>query len=378
MFYFPTRIAILIIVILNSVAFSQDLVITWQGDSIKGKIKSADIDQVVIQDKKGKVYKLPDNSVKYYNIGFFNDTIKVITFYDRIILKGNNNVKATLISKTENAYLVSIVGNGTSTQRKIPFDMVNEYEAKFYSDTSEKIVYGHYGRRKVTEVKPILNEEQQKEISENKVPVRVRFGGDAGYFAFLGREREGADESEKEYSRDLSTGIGLTANAAVYFTKYLGIGFEFSNYNASGSTKISFENDPNIYDLKQKITVRNYIPYISFTCNLDKKGTVRMILNTGIGYTTYKSVENISEVQRSLDFTFNGSTFNTYFLSAQMDFMVTQNVALNFKMDYTRGVINKIDAVTPIGNQDIKLDPDEARSIGRISIAAGIKFYISE
>jgi hypothetical protein len=326
----------------GSLALSQDLVVSNEGDSLNCKVLEQTANSVVLFFRKGDQSvntELPRNLFKLIVIGYYNsiqkdsiqkDTAQTFTETSTAIAEQRDQVSTTVVSDTLK-----------------PLNQENVIDNPSTDTTSQ--VQGN---------QPLLN----SMASAHGIAVSRWYAGiNGGYAIRLFRMQIKFSDAYKAYQKELKTGFAVGASGGYFVWKNVGLGLTGELYKSAGSMSDNSRKDAiSIGYFGGSVVHRKTMQ--------NKKGAV----STGLtmGYQRFKNRGR----EQSQDFILKGNAMG-WGVNAGLDYRVGPKTAITFSASCLFGSLYKLTSESGTRRQMIKLNKDSSEDLSRISITVGLKFF---
>lgn len=397
-------------------SYSQDLIVTTNGDSLNCKIKyrmSGIIHYKFSQGDKTYHSKLPKSDVKTYKYDFYNSnsTEKYLNDNgpkDLVLTQDGDSIRCKIVALKFNQLYYKV--DSSADIKHLTEDQVKKYRFDYYHPFS------------------------------NYQKWTLSFNG--GYSRRLTEISKNLDSYYDDHIKQLKNGYHLEADFAYYFSEYLGIGAKCALFKASNLQTIvgpeitvpycRYEYDlyawEGNYILEKTVRVedKHTIPYIGLMASArlyDSKKRGALLLNCSVGYLGYTddgtyagqfftikgklgdadayvgqsfTIERNTQTQwlefddgyfqctddgpdADQSFTIKGNTLGLA-LDFGYDYWFSRSMALGVRMSVMGGTLKKYTKKTAATEEyaatteKIKLRNAEYESLGRLDISVGLRF----
>lgn len=355
--------------------FSQDLVITSKGDSVKCQITKVTKSQIYFNYRSGTdllFSVMPLGLVKGYTQNFFgNDYSNFIDTTPKTNFNQPSTANTQIAHAVKSKYPDLIIKkNGDSLQCRII-----EFSESFVSFSFESSSKNEFTTQlDLSEVKEYTYNWYKKISLQHKSFSTFLFHFNLG----LGyRTAEAPDDQSSQYEKHvdgLRLGFVYNIGLTLFPSEEFGIGFEYRSHNSSQSTSgISIYNPSlgsTVYGtLSEKIHTSFIGPVLKFrTIDPYKKDVP--ILGFGIGRLGYRNNSEFME-----EFSIEGKTLGVLFdFSYDLPLDTKAKNFIGFQLSFTGGVLKEVNVSQGSNKQTIKLDKESYENLARLDLSVGFRF----
>lgn len=334
---------------------SQDLIITTLQDSISGEILKAVNNKlyykaVVDNDLlygNIELSKLKDTIPNYYTQDI-KDSVLLISLHKDKILTTSAQIIYCNITKIDiqDIFYTEII-HGKEIQKSIGLSDVYQYT----SINKNKVIP--------------KSTEEAKDTTYKKFKLVIA----GGYAAKSGKILEGVTSDERSYLEDLKNGYFIGVNAGMFFNPYWGLGFKYSGFSSSSSSKIGImDEEGNIHrvPIVSNLKMNFFGPVVNYRLTSTNNKS-EVIFGLSIGKIFYKdtgSINGLYTIMSSETIGVGMEVSGTYFL--------TPNFGLLLHGNMLGGSFSNMSFTIGDYSDTIVFKEDEKESAGRYEIGVGL------
>jgi hypothetical protein len=365
-------VALLLSQIFSNV-FSQDLVVTSKGDSIRCLITEVNSTQVYFTHKTSEGIRyaiMPLGLIKDYKKDFYQGDTSLAA----AIASEEKAAEATLAPQVPSRIVTTgyfdliAKKNGDSLNCEILRELPGSLQYRYK-------VGGTWMRSEVSRSEVADFRYKWFQASTGRVSNQtVEFSFNIGLGYRTGKAPEGLSADAKDHINGLRSGLALNAGLTFYTPKNIGIGVKASLHNTSQTTNRITIFDPvsgSSYTgtLEEAIRTAFVGPMFRYR-NLNAYTGNSTIIGFGLGYLGY--TDNVSFTE---DFIITGKTVGVVLdFSYDVPIGEAKKNFFGFNISYTAGTLTKYDITVGTITQTIQLEDDEYEDLGRLDFTLGFRF----
>lgn len=259
------------------------------------------------------------------------------------------------------------------------------------SKIDDKFIYYYKPGPDIKKVKKVPLEASQKYFSEDKEKLQiqfnemskvVRFGFSTGYSKTVAPIGGLLGNYFTNNYEVLRSGIYYSGILSYQWSKYIGVGVDYSYYNRSSNDYAVVVNQvrdtlfvDNVIDISSEIHIHNVGPHFSLAIPLSSNERVAWVNRVGVGYQYYQNDFQLFDAKNASTTKGTESGRGYYFLlSSGIDIMLSKYLAFNVETNYLHGDITKTEySIEQPSRNDF--ENNRPLNLSRFNIGIGIRFY---
>ncbi len=328
--------------------YSQDLIVTNQGDSINCKvteIKSGNIYFDFEKDDETRSTMLSLSNVKEQQRDFYTtknsvESLVIVSTQDLIVLTTGDTIKCKITNVDSVNIYFDFEKDEVTRNTMLPLARVKEHKENYY--TNSKIV-------------------EDNDYSH----LRIALGG--GYSYRTAEVSDDVSSDFEDYVDGLKSGYHYGANLTYFFKKPYGIGFKYNAYKSSNSMSV-YSYDYGYGEMSDDITISYYGPTVTIrSLSPNKKNA--FLMDFSLGYMEYKD----NAILFDESYTIKGNTVGLIF-GMNYDIGLTENLALGLGFSITAGTLSEYEINDGTSTETVELDEDSYESLTRLDLTVSLVF----
>jgi hypothetical protein len=331
----------------GSLAWSQDLVVYNEGDSLNCTILEQNANSVVFSFRRGDesvTRELTRNMFKAVVPGYYKSAEQGVILVDTIqkqITRVNTESSTTVAADTVPISTPAVTDTLPSRSQENTVDSTSTVTSSPSQPTQP----------------PLTTAASGDGIADSRWYVGIN----GGYATRLFRMQIKYTDAFKAYQKELKTGFAMGASGGYFLWKNVGFGLTGELYKSAASMDDNVRKDAISIGYMGGTVVHRKVMQ-------SKKGAV----STGftMGYQRYKNAGS----DRSQDFVHTGEAIG-WGVNTGLDYRVGPKVAITVSASCLFGSLYKLTSESGSQQRTVKLNKDSSEDLSRISLTVGLKFF---
>lgn len=184
---------------------------------------------------------------------------------------------------------------------------------------------------------------------------------------------DGLNSNQRQYLRQLKSGVGFGADIGFFFSESIGVGASYSVHKSTvKKSDMPVEDSDGFFvlmNVSDKITM-NYIGPTLFTRFSSDQSKGSWISHLSLGYLTYKDASVVGNDYLLI----TGSTLGAKF-GVGYDIPLSKEIGLGLEVSFVGGTLSEITVGNGYSSTTISLDKENYEGLSRVDLTLGIRFY---
>ncbi len=191
-----------------------------------------------------------------------------------------------------------------------------------------------------------------------------------GYSHLIAKISKEVPDDFRQYTKELKSGYHIGGDLSYFFSELYGAGIRYNLFRTSNSVNNIYVTDQNNNTrygmMKDDISV-NYIAPSFVSRGINKKGNAELLMSLSLGYVNYQNNALLIDPVKITGSTLGGAFDFGYAVK------LSKKLSLGLQASYFAGKLTKITYTRGATQEIRKLENDEAESLNRIDISAGLR-----
>lgn len=327
--------------------YSQDLIITNDGDSIKCKVTEIKSGNIYFDfEKEGQTRNtmLPLSKVSEQQRDYYSTKPReVVISQDLIATNTGDSIRCKITNIDSLNIYFDFKKDDDIKSTMLALSKVKEHKKDYYTKT-------------IT-ISPLM-------VDDNYKPLRISISG--GYSYRLAELAEDLSGELEDYTKDLKSGYHYGADITYFHKENYGMGLKYNAFRSKNSMDVYADNY-GYGKMSDDITIHYCGPTFNIrTFNTNKKDAFLMTLS--VGYLRY--VDNATLL--GYEYKITGNTIGTN-IGLGYDIGLSENLALGLGVAVTVGSLSKVEVDYGTSKETIDLET-EKESLTRLDLSIALIF----